>query len=268
MVNQQSGRAIVSTHAVNTPPTSLQKTVSLPQKPRTLPQRPRTLPQQHTTPSQKNDKPSTPTPASIVTTKHETKQPATIEQNVIVVCGFAAIGKSTFIEEACTKKFVVEGICEWGYYNDVELIDLDSSNFRNKPEWPQNYLKAIRERLCETRIRRVLLISTHLEIFSELLKERVNLVLVRPQNNLRVKAEWEKRILERDQAKGVPIAKSMWHKVNSCWGQWIKEYGGYEEQYPKHCKRYEMSKDEYLVNAADQIPGLKNIFQKGWRSSK
>lgn len=171
-----------------------------------------------------------------------TNRLATRKQKATVICGFAAIGKSTF-KNACQ-----------GEYEGVPVMDLDSSLFPKGPAWPHNYLKAIRERLDETCI---LMISTHKDIYSQLLEEDFNLVLVYPKREL--KAEWLERIRRREEAAGSNAAASICGVVSDHWGGWIDEYG------QQTCPRYEMSGGEYLQDAVDEVL---YCFQRGLCSSK
>jgi hypothetical protein len=179
-------------------------------------------------------------------TAHETCQCQPIiarKQEAVVICGFAAIGKSTFKTK-----------CEEARYDGVRVIDLDSSLFSRGATWPHNYLGAIREYLNE---RCILMISTHKAIYSQLLEEGVDLILVHPRREL--KAEWLERIRRREEAAGSNAAASICRVVNDCWDRWIDEYG------ETRCLRYEMSGGEYLLGAVDEVV---HHFQKGLLRSK
>lgn len=176
------------------------------------------------------------------TTKSITNRRAPIKQKAIVICGFAAIGKSTF-----------KTACDAAYDGD-RVIDLDSSLFPKGPAWPHNYLDAIRERLSE---KCILMISTHKVIYSQLLEEGVDLILVYPKRELR--AEWLERIRTREADAGTDAAASICHVVNDRWDGWISEY---DEQ--KECLRYEMSEGEYLQGAVDEVV---HHFYEGFKSS-
>lgn len=165
------------------------------------------------------------------TAKSNINRPATTKQKAIVICGFAAIGKSTF-----------KTACEEGY-GGVRVIDLDSSVFPKGPAWPHNYLEAIRERLNE---RCILMVSTHKTIYRQLLEEGVELILVYPKREL--KAEWLERIRRREEGAGIDAAASIYGVVNDRWDEWIDEYA---EQ--KECLRYELSGGEYLQGAVDEV---------------
>ena len=177
-----------------------------------------------------------------VTKSSTTDQSATTRrQKAIVICGFAAIGKSTFKTN-----------CEEGY-DGIRVIDLDSSLFPKGPTWPYNYLEAIKERLSE---RCILMISTHKAIYSQLLEEGVDLILVYPKRELRT--EWLERIRRREEIAGSDAAASICGVVNERWDGWISEYG---EQ--RGCLRYEMSQGEYLQGAVDEVVYQ---YQKGFLS--
>ncbi|KAG6362596.1 hypothetical protein INS49_007688 [Diaporthe citri] len=177
------------------------------------------------------------------TTKSITNQQATRKQKAIVICGFAAIGKSTF-KAACDKA-----------YDGDRVIDLDSSLFPKGPTWPNNYLEAIRERLSE---KCILMISTHKDIYSRLLEEGVALILVYPKRELR--AEWLERIRKREADAGSDAAASICGVVNDRWDGWVSEYG---EQ--RGCLKYEMSEGEYLQGAVHEVV---DHFHEGFSSSK
>ncbi|KAI7773456.1 hypothetical protein LA080_010903 [Diaporthe eres] len=163
--------------------------------------------------------------------KSNTNREATRKQKAIVICGFAAIGKSTF-----------KAACDEAYDGD-RVVDLDSSLFPKGPTWPQNYLDAIRERLSE---KCILMISTHKIVYSQLLEEGVDLILVYPKRELR--AEWLERIQKREADAGSGAAASICGVVNDRWDGWINEYG---EQ--RGCIKYEMSGGEYLKGAVDEV---------------
>lgn len=177
------------------------------------------------------------------TIKFGTHQLDSRKQKAVVICGFAAIGKSTF-----------KAGCEEGY-DGVQVVDLDSSLFPKGPTWPQNYLEAIRERLSE---KCILMISTHKAIYSRLLEEDVDLILVYPKRELR--AEWLERIRKREADAGTDAAASICRVVDDRWDGWISEYG---EQ--RGCLRYEMSEGEYLQGAVDEVVYQ---FRHGLLSSK
>lgn len=157
--------------------------------------------------------------------------PAAKTQKAIVICGFAAIGKSTF-KSACEE-----------VYDGVRVIDLDSSLFPKGPTWPDNYLEAIRERLSE---RCILMISTHKAIYSQLLEEGVKLILVYPKRELRT--EWLERIRRREAYAGTGQAESICRVVDDRWDQWIEEYGEM-----RGCLQHQMSEGEYLQGAVDEV---------------
>lgn len=176
-------------------------------------------------------------------TKSITKQQATRKQKAIVICGFAAIGKSTF-KAACNEA-----------YDGDRVVDLDSSLFPKGPAWPHNYLEAIRERLSE---KCILMISTHKVIYSQLLEEGVDLILVYPKRELR--AEWLERIRKREADAGSDAAASICGVVNDRWDGWVSEYG---EQ--RGCLKYEMSEGEYLQGAVHEVV---HHFHEGFLSSQ
>lgn len=165
------------------------------------------------------------------TTRSSTNQEATRKQKATVICGFAAIGKSTF-KAACNEA-----------YDGDRVVDLDSSLFPKGPTWPHNYLEAIRQRLSE---KCILMISTHKVIYSQLLEEGVDLILVYPKRELR--AEWLERIRKREADAGSDAAASICGVVNDRWDGWINEYG---EQ--RGCLKYEMSEGEYLQGAVNKV---------------
>lgn len=247
MANQKSGQASGAKTAVRPPSNQLSQTNASSRTPTT------SSPNASTS-KQGNSNSRVNATGSAVTTKPKTNQQATGTQNAIVLCGFAAIGKSTFFREACKK----------GGYNGVPVIDLDSGDYSKEESkywskerpFPLNYLDAIRERLDDTCI---LMISTHKSVYSQLLKNGTKLVIVYPKKDLRVKAEWEKRITERDKVQRVK--NSMWPGVDTRWDQWIKEYEEHAGQY-RNCLTYTMSTNENLSTAAGRIPVLRALSSK------
>lgn len=159
-------------------------------------------------------------------------------QKAIVICGFAAIGKSTF------KAAFEDG------YAGFPVVDLDSSFFPKGPSWPHNYLEAINERLAD---RCILMISTHQIIYSRLLEDGVDLILVYPKREL--KAEWLERIRQREAKGGIDSSSSIRGIVNKCWDGWISEY---DQQ--TRCPKYEILEGEYLQGSVDEVV---HIFEQG-----
>ncbi|KAJ0120721.1 uncharacterized protein J7T55_015453 [Diaporthe amygdali] len=165
------------------------------------------------------------------------------KQSAIVICGFAAIGKSTF-----------KAACEEGY-EGLPVVDLDSSLFPKGPSWPHNYLDAIKEKLSD---RCILMISTHQIIYSRLLEDGVDLVLVYPKREL--KAEWLERIQQREAKAGTGNSASICGVVNNFWDEWISQY---DQQ--SGCRKYEISEGEYLQASVDDVV---HTFHEGRPSSK
>lgn len=160
-------------------------------------------------------------------------------QQAIVICGFPAIGKSTLkaASEAGLEGYRVE--------------DLDSSLFAKGPEWPNNYLDAVRNKMRE---RCILMISMHRVIYSSLIRNGIDLVLVYPQQGL--KSEWLGRIKGREVQVGMSKLGRLHYMVEDNWDRWIREY---KEQ--DRCLHYEMTGGEYLLEAIGRIL---DIVQKGF----
>ncbi|KAL1852489.1 hypothetical protein Daus18300_012170 [Diaporthe australafricana] len=154
------------------------------------------------------------------------------KQKAIVICGFAAIGKSTF--QAAHEK----------EYKGIAVEDLDSGGFTKGPEWPSNYLKAIKLRLSE---KCILMISTHQTIYSRLIESGVILVMVYPKKEL--KAEWLERIRQREGRLGA--ISSICGIVDERWDDWI---AGCHQQ--TGCLKFEMSEGGYIEDCIETVLDL------------
>lgn len=155
-------------------------------------------------------------------------------QHAIVICGFPAIGKSTF-----------KAANEAGY-RGYRVEDMDSSLFAKGPEWPKNYLDAVSDKIGE---RCILMISMHRLIYTSLIESGVDLVLVYPQQGL--KTEWLGRITKRGMQAGDSKSGRLHRMVEDNWDRWLREY---KEQ--DGCLSYEMSGREYLLEATERIVDL------------
>ena len=176
------------------------------------------------------------TPATGVKANRSTEERS---QQAIIICGFPAIGKSTF------KAANADG------YKGYCIEDLDSSLFSKGPEWPNNYLQAIKKKLGE---RCILTISTHRNVFTSLIQNGVDLVLVYPRQEL--KMEWLERIRKREDEIENGAPGEIYDMVDKNWYNWIHDY-----QQQERCLKYEMSRGEYLVDAIDSIM---NHFELGF----
>lgn len=163
----------------------------------------------------------------------------TTRQQAIVICGFPAIGKSTF------KAANGDG------YQGYRVEDLDSSLFSKGPEWPNNYLDAVKGKLEE---RCILTISTHRAVFESLIGDGIGLVLVYPGQELKI--EWLERIRKRATPTEDCYQGEIYSKVDCNWDDWIDEY-----RQQDGCLNYEMSRGEYLVDAIDNILVYVKEFQ-------
>lgn len=107
----------------------------------------------------------------------------------LVICGFPGVGKSIAEEKR------------------KDTMDLESSNFRwipvedggepiEHPHWPENYLNAI-EAQYQDNYRKIILVSTHLEVIAGLKKKRIPFLIVAPMASSAMKNEYLIRYLMR-----------------------------------------------------------------------
>jgi hypothetical protein len=104
--------------------------------------------------------------------------------HAIIIAGFCAIGKTHF----CSNRVGLEP--------GMGVHDLDSSAYSSKPDFPQNYISAIRklaEKPC------IILVSTHRGLPSQLAKEGYYVAVVYPGDGSQTKREWLRRLEEREE---------------------------------------------------------------------
>jgi hypothetical protein len=129
----------------------------------------------------------------------------------MIICGFPAIGKTTFSNQ------------------HLDVLDLDSSQFNwiNKdnaerernPKFPQNYIDAVEEHIGKFKY---ILISTHYLVRDELNKRSLPYVTIIPS----LDCYWE----YQDRMKKRGDSEKMIYLVSYCWYDWITER--YKEKYP------------------------------------
>lgn len=129
----------------------------------------------------------------------------------IIICGFPAIGKTTFSNQR------------------LDVLDLDSSQFnwitqnnaerKRNPDFPVNYIDAVEEHIGKFRY---ILISTHYLVRDELNKRNLPYVTIIP--SLDCYWEYQERMKKRGDSE------KMIYLVSYCWYDWITER--YKEQFP------------------------------------
>lgn len=133
----------------------------------------------------------------------------------LVICGFPGIGKSIAEEKR------------------KDTMDLESSNFRwlptddggepiEHPNWPGNYLTVIEAQYMDN-YRKIILVSTHLEVIAGLKKKQIPFLIVAPRDDSQLKNEYLIRFLQRGST--VDFIKEM----DENWFRYLREITEHRE---------------------------------------
>lgn len=115
------------------------------------------------------------------------------------------------------------------YKNNIDCLDSDSSKF-DKEYFPSNYIKHIKDNIGKVN---TILVSSHEEVRTELVKEKINFILVYP--NIKLKEEYLKRYKERKSPKGLIKI------IETNWEDWIIQL-----QNQKNCIHIILESGQYL----------------------
>ena len=117
------------------------------------------------------------------------------EKNTVIVSGFPGIGKTHFFNS---------------HSDQLSILDSDSSGYSKSPDFPNNYIKHIKDNMGKVD---VILVSSHKEIRDAMDKAGVSYSLVIPDISL--KSEYVKRYIER----GSPEA--LVSLIDKNWDTWL-----------------------------------------------
>jgi hypothetical protein len=135
------------------------------------------------------------------------------EKNTLVVSAFPGCGKSHYFRTN----------------SDKTILDSDSSKF-DKSEFPQNYIKHIKDNLGKAD---VILVSSHKEVREALVDNQIQFTLVYPE--VSNKDEYIQRYIDR----GSPEA--FVNLLTKNWDMWISEL---EDQ--NDCSKIKLQDGQYL----------------------
>ena len=138
-----------------------------------------------------------------------------------VISGFPGVGKSYYVNHGEGSDYMPQGFA----------LDSDSSRF-DKENFPQNYIKHIKENIGKVKI---IFVSSHKEVRKALVAEKIDFTLCYPNKGL--KAQYLKRYVDR----GSPI--QFIELVLNNWENWLDDC--FEQ---KGCRHVVMNDGEYLYN--------------------
>ncbi len=139
------------------------------------------------------------------------------KQKALVISGFPGIGKSFIYEKS-------------KIFSDKIILDSDSSKF-DKSEFPQNYIKHIKENLNKVSI---IMVSSHKIVRDALKDANIDFVLVYPDKSL--KEEYIRRYTE------IGNQENFIKLLNENWENWIDEI-----ENDKDLKTITLRKKEYYL---------------------
>ncbi|KAH8748417.1 hypothetical protein F5883DRAFT_653117 [Diaporthe sp. PMI_573] len=150
--------------------------------------------------------------------------------HAIIIAGFCAIGKTHF---RSNRNELEQG---------MEVHDLDSSAYSSKPDFPQNYISAIRklaEKPC------IILVSTHRGLPTQLAREGYYVAVVYPCGGSETKREWLRRLEEREEGGK---DSRLYKLTDEKWASW------YEATACENVtNRWTLCKDQYLGTVFEEI---------------
>ena len=128
-----------------------------------------------------------------------------------IICGFPGIGKSYLVNKSLSDEFFKKH-----EFNNKTVSDSDSSSFSwiktgvRNPEFPQNYINAIKERTED-----IILVSSHKIVRDALLESGIKFIVVYPE--IKSKVAYLKRYRRRGSSD------EFISLMNANWEKWINE---------------------------------------------
>ena len=139
----------------------------------------------------------------------------------IVIAGFPGVGKSHY--HSCP---------------EFTSLDSDSSQFSKEKDFPDNYIKHIKDHIGTVD---VIFVSTHAVVREALVKNKIEFTLVYPDRSL--KQEFSDRFIWRRNTK------TFIELLNDNWDRWIDEMEAQES-----CEKIILQSSEYLSDKISPIP--------------
>ncbi|KAF3763673.1 hypothetical protein M406DRAFT_74249 [Cryphonectria parasitica EP155] len=140
---------------------------------------------------------------------HNSDHQGSPKSSTLIIAGYTCIGKTTFTN----KKEL------WRDLGVSEVVDLDSSTYSREPDFPHNYLKAIRQKADEDGVR-VVLVATFPGVATKLKEEGYYVAQIYPQKDS--KEQW----LQRLEAREKEGKESRLYKlVEKNWDIWFDDMG-------------------------------------------
>ena len=127
--------------------------------------------------------------------------------------------------------------------SSLNVIDLDSSGF-DKEDFPENYIKHIKEKIEDTSVD-IILVSSHSTLRNTLVENEIPFVLVHPDRSLK------KEYIKRFKMRGNP--ESFIKLLDEYWDDWISEM---EDQ--RYCERVVLDSNMYLSEIMPDIKTKKS----------
>ncbi|MDD4556013.1 MAG: glycosyltransferase family 8 protein [Alphaproteobacteria bacterium] len=152
----------------------------------------------------------------------------------IIISGFSAVGKSKFATDC----------------KNLKVLDLDSNEFsrfsngEKKPNFPENYLKVIKEKLPQFDY---VLVSTQPEVIDRLITNGLPFIIVAPKIDL--KNEFISRYKKRRSPK------AFIEFIDKNWDNFINQIQSY-----KHIHKIYLKSGEYLSDKINEIGKIFNQF--------
>ena len=150
--------------------------------------------------------------------------------NTKIIAGFPGIGKTYFTNAVDNEKRDILA----ANLRTLKVLDLDSSDFSWKNDaFPWNYIEAIKENVGKYDI---IFVSTHQSLLTNLLKEKLDVVIVYPDK--RLKAEFIKRYKDRNNSD------SFIKFIDNKWDQFIDYI---DNNYNNGHKKIRVSEFSYMA---------------------
>lgn len=162
----------------------------------------------------------------------------TLKQGAYILCGYGGVGKSSLTHRLKRSQEI--------------LIDMDSGAYSKHPQFPKNYLDALRQIMEHSAKKPWVLCSTHLAWLEILKQQGYYYVLVCPDQSVSAET-WEKeRYLNRDNPEGYIEA------MRANYDRYLTDMYQHAENNPQ-CLLLTLKAGEYL---SDVFPTIRSWYQQ------